>query len=459
MGSGGTHFCLSALARNVVWRAFTPETFRARSLALDYALIADFLSGSGQRNVQRSQHRLRLFWQGVHGDRDDDSVAAKSSAARLHGHSLDKISMTTSFRCWAEIDVEAMRHNLQAIRAMVSNGVRIIAVVKADAYGHGLPEIARRLDRDVDLFGVANLVEAQTIRSTGAEAPILILGPALPEERQKIVTEAFIPTVSTLEEAAGYAECVAVGRRVAIHFVVDTGMGRIGLWEEEADDVLGAIRRMPQLQVSALSTHLPVADEDEKYTARQLQRFRASASRLLAGDEPATVLNSAGVMRFGNQARPADLVRLGLSLYGVSPLGEFQQRFRPAMTLKTRVTLVRTMGSGRSISYGRTFITPRKMTVATLGAGYGDGIDRHLSGRETDVLIRGRRCRLLGRVTMDQIVVDVSHLEHVEPGEEVVLIGRQGDEEILATELATKAGTIAWEIFTGITKRVVRVYG
>ena len=366
--------------------------------------------------------------------------------------------MTTSFRCWAEIDVEAMRYNIRAIRSMVANGVRVVAVVKADAYGHGLPEIARRLDRDVDMFGVANLVEAQAIRSTGAEAPILILGPALPEERRKIVAEGFMPTVSTLEEAAGYAECVRAGQQVRIHFVVDTGMGRIGLWEDEAHDVFRAIRGMPQLQVSALSTHLPVADEDEKYTARQLERFRVAASRLLAGDEPATVLNSAGVMRFGSQARPGDLVRLGLSLYGASPLGEFQSRFRPAMTFKTRVTLVRTLGSGRSISYGRTFITPGKMRVATLGAGYGDGIDRHLSGRETDVLIRGRRCRLLGRVTMDQIVVDVSHLDRVEPGEEVVLIGRQGDEEILATELATKAETIAWEIFTGITKRVVRVY-
>lgn len=364
----------------------------------------------------------------------------------------------TSFRCWAEIDVEAMRSNIRTVRSMIANGVRIIAVVKADAYGHGLSEIARQLDRDVDLFGVANLVEGQTIRSAGARAPILILGPALPEERRKIVEETFIPTVSTVEEAVGYAECVRAGERLHIHFVVDTGMGRIGLWEEETDHVLRAIRRMPQLQLTALSTHLPVADEDENYTARQLERFRATASRLLAQDEPATVLNSAGIMRFGNQARSGDLVRVGLSVYGVSPLKEFQPRFRPAMTLKTRITLVRTLGSERSISYGRTFVTPSRMIVATLGAGYGDGIDRHLSGQDTDVLIRGQRCRMLGRVTMDQIVVDVSHLDRVEPGEEVVIIGRQGDEEILASELATKAGTIAWEVFTGITKRVVRVY-
>jgi alanine racemase len=366
--------------------------------------------------------------------------------------------MNTCFRCWAEIEVEAMRANLRTIRSLVASGVRVIAIVKADAYGHGLSEVARQLDRDVDLFGVASLPEARTIRSTGALAPILILGPALPEERQTVLDEAFIPTVSTVEEAVGYANCVPAGRRMPIHFVIDTGMGRIGSSEDEADQIFRAICAMSHLRVTALSSHLPVADEDENYTARQLERFRAIAARLLPGDQPVTILNSAGVMRFGKKARAGDLVRVGLSVYGISPLDEFQDKFRPAMTLKTRVVLVRTFGPGRSVSYGRTFVTSGKMKVATLCAGYGDGIARHLSGQETDVLIKGHRCRLLGRVTMDQIMVDVTHLEQVEPGEEVVLFGRQGEEEILVNELATKAGTIAWEIFTGITKRVVRVY-
>ena len=236
--------------------------------------------------------------------------------------------MTTSLRCWAEIDVAAMRYNIQAIRSMVAKGVRIVAVVKADGYGHGLSEIARRLDRDIDLFGVANLAEAQTIRLTGAMAPILILGPALPSERQWIVEEGFIPTVSTVEEAAGYAQCVPAGDRVPIHFVVDTGMGRIGLGDEECEHVLRAIREMPELQITAFSTHLPVADEDENYTALQLQRFRAATNRLLTQDQPATVLNSAGILRFRDHAKPGDLVRAGLSVYGVSPLCEFQPRFR-----------------------------------------------------------------------------------------------------------------------------------
>ncbi len=366
--------------------------------------------------------------------------------------------MTTSFRCWAEIEIEAMRSNIRTIRSMVATGVRIIVIVKADAYGHGLPEVARQLDRDVDLFGVASLSEARTIRSVGARAPVLILGPALPEERQAIFDEAFVPTVSTAEEATGYASCVRPGERRSIHFVIDTGMGRIGSSEEEADQTFRTICAMSQIRIAALSSHLPVADEDENYTARQLERFRAIAARLLPGERPAAILNSAGVMRFGRVAASGDLVRVGLSVYGISPLSGFQEKFRPALAMKTRVVLVRRLEAGRSISYGRTFITPDQMKVATLCAGYGDGVNRHLSGQETDVLIRGRRCRMLGRVTMDQVMVDVSHLEQVEPGDEAVLFGRQGDQEILASELATKAGTIAWEIFTGITKRVVRIY-
>jgi alanine racemase len=366
--------------------------------------------------------------------------------------------MTTTFRCWAEIEIDAMRSNLRTIRSMVKAGVHIIAVVKADAYGHGLVEVARRLDKEVDIFGVASLAEARAVRSTGAQAPVLILGPALPEERQSIFDEAFIPTVSTVEEAAGYAKCVPADERMPIHFVIDTGMGRIGSSEEETEPVFRAIRAISQVRVTAISSHLPVADEDERYTSRQLDRFRAIATRLRPEDQPAAILNSAGVMRFGQRTKSGDLVRVGLSVYGVSPLSEFQEKFRPAMTLKTRVVLVRSLGAGRSISYGRTFVTPGQMKVATLCAGYGDGIDRHLSGQETDVLIKGRRCRLLGRVTMDQVMVDVTHLERVEPGDEVVLIGRQGGQEILASELATKAGTIPWEIFTGITSRVARIY-
>jgi alanine racemase len=366
--------------------------------------------------------------------------------------------MTAPYRCWAEIDVRSLRRNIQTIRSMTARKARVIFVVKADAYGHGLSEVALRLDKDVDLYGVANLVEAQAIRATGSLAPILILSPALPEERQPIVSEKFIPTISTVQEAVDFASCVPAGERLDVHFAVDTGMGRIGLDEEEAGEALEAIRRINAIRVTAVSSHLPVADEDFDYTVSQLDRFQAVSRRFGCVGAETTVLNSAGVICFGKQCKPGELVRVGLAIYGISPLSEFQEFFRPALSLKARVSLVRTLKAGRSISYGRTFIASSTMRVATLSAGYGDGIDRHLSGQESDVLIRGRRCRVLGRVTMDQIVVDFSHLDNVEAGEEVVLIGRQGNEEILASEVAAKAGTIAWEIFTGITKRVTRIY-
>ena len=361
-----------------------------------------------------------------------------------------------TYRCWAEIDADALHHNARALRSFLSAGVQLIAIVKADAYGHGLSELARLVNDDVDCFGVANVAEGLEIRRGGARSPVLLLGPALPSELGVVVKEQFIPTISTAEEASAYAEAVPGTCALPIHFVIDTGMGRIGLWGEEAKTTLKVVRQLPRLSIVAISSHLPSADEDFLYTNEQFQRFRREAAELFPEGMPATILNSAGVLRFGREVRSGDLVRVGLALYGISPLPEFQHCFRPALTWKARVTLVRTLGPGRSVSYGRTFITPREMRIATLGVGYGDGYQRHL--RDADVLIRGSRCRVLGRVTMDQILVDVSALDGVEPGEEAVLIGKQENEQILASELAERAGTIAWEIFTGITRRVVRVY-
>jgi alanine racemase len=362
-------------------------------------------------------------------------------------------------RSWTEIDLQAIEHNVRVLRSRVAKGVKIVAVLKANAYGHGLTAIAAGLASQVDAIGIANVSEALEIKAAGVtHLPFLILSPALPSERTTIASHRFIPTVSTADEATAYAKVTAGATPLPIHFAFDTGMGRIGLWEEEAAQELGRILRLKTLVIVALSSHLPVSDEDPDYTGAQLASFARQLRKLFPAGVPATILNSAGALGWPQSARPGDLVRVGLALYGIAPLPEFQKRLRPAMTWKTRVTLVRAIGSGRSISYGRTFISHRAMRVATLAVGYGDGYQRHLSGRGAVVLIRGCRCPLLGRVTMDQIVVDVSEAGSVEPGEEVVLIGVQGSESILASELANKAGTIPWEVFTAITERVVRVY-
>jgi alanine racemase len=203
-----------------------------------------------------------------------------------------------------------------------------------------------------------------------------------------------------------------------------------------------------------VATHLPVPDEDGEFTEAQLRRFEAL---VLPHALPLVhSLNSAGVIAFASHS--ADMVRAGLMLYGSSPIPVFQSRLRPVMAWKTRIALVREVGAGRGVSYGRTFIAPHTMRVATLVVGYADGYLRALAGHDAAVLICGRRCPLLGRVTMDMVMVDVTAIDGIAEGEEVVLLGRQAGEEISAAELAERAGTIAWEIFTGVKARVERVY-
>ena len=333
-----------------------------------------------------------------------------------------------------------------------------MAVIKANAYGHGSPEIAVALAGEVEMFGVANVTEARAIRQALPKADIFILGSALPWERDEIVRSGFIPCVSSLEEAAMFGEAAGT-ERVRVHLVIDTGMGRMGVWQEDAVAVARKLMRQPRIEIAGIATHLPVADEDEVYTATQIAAFDNITAQLCALGINAPLihsLNSAGVIRFGAHAQ--GMVRAGLMLYGVSPVPGFQELLRPVMTLKTRVTLVRDVAAGRSISYGRTYVTPKAQRVATLAIGYADGYPRNLSGRGARVLIHGCECPVLGRVTMDQIMVDVSPAGRVAPGDEVAVIGRQGDFEIPATELAEKAGAIVWEIFTGLKGRVERIY-
>lgn len=360
-------------------------------------------------------------------------------------------------RCWAEVDQAALRHNAAVVRERIGPGVQLLAVVKANGYGHGMVGVAKALAQDAQFFGVANLEEATILRREVSH-PIIVLGPALPEERVSIAEGGFIPSVSTFEEARDFGRA-AKGSPVAINFVIDTGMGRMGVPQAEAAELFKKIATLPNIRVHSLSTHLPVSNEDADFTRAELLQFSEVMKKLRAefpGDYKSHVLPSAGVLAFTDP--PFDIVRAGLMLYGISPFPEFQKLLRPVLTWKTKIALIRDMPGGHGISYGRTFITPREMRVATLSAGYADGYPRHLSNREAAVLVRGRRCALLGRVTMDLMMIDVSDIDGAAVGDEVVLVGRQGDQEISATELAERANTITWEITTRIGSRVRRVY-
>jgi alanine racemase len=327
-------------------------------------------------------------------------------------------------------------------------------VVKAHSHGNGVMGVAEALGDDAQLFGVANLEEAIALRER-FHLPVIILGPSLPEEFATIVERGFIPTVSTFQEAEAFDR---IGK-TAINFKIDTGMGRMGAVENEAVEIFKRVAALPKIDIHSVSTHMPVSDVDRDYTRDELVRFRKIVEQLRAavpGNYKAHVLQSAGTLAFNNPT--FEIVRAGIILYGISPLPEFQNILKPAMTWKTRIGLVRDMPKGSSISYGRTFITPRAMRVATVTCGYADGYPRHLSNCGADVLVRGKRCPLLGRVTMDLIMIDVSHIEDVDVGEEVVLMGRQGDEDVCCAELGEKAATITWEITTRIGQRVRRVF-
>jgi alanine racemase len=367
------------------------------------------------------------------------------------------MSSEATYRCWAEIDRSALRHNAGVVREKLGLEVQLLAVVKANAYGHGMVGVAEALAKEAQIFGVANLEEAAILRRE-VWHPIVILGPALPEERVPIVEGGFIPSVSTFEEAQEF-DRAAKESPVFINFVIDTGMGRMGVVQAEAIVLFKKIAGLVNIRIHSLSTHLPVSNEDADFTRAELAEFAALVKKLRAefpGDYKVHVLQSAGTLSFADS--PFDIVRAGIMLYGVSPLQEFQELLRPVLTWKTRISLIRDMPAGHGISYGRTFITPQEMRVATLSAGYADGYPRHLSNRDAAVLVRGQRCALLGRVTMDLMMIDVSEIEGAAVGDEVVLMGRQGGEEISATELAERAQTISWEITTRIGARVRRVY-
>ncbi|MBI5687789.1 MAG: alanine racemase [Verrucomicrobia bacterium] len=373
---------------------------------------------------------------------------------------------TELYRTWVEVSFDALRNNLAWIRHRVGPRVKILAVVKADAYGHGLPQIAGALMHGgVDIFGVATLNEALGVRAVGAGWPILLLGSSLPAEVETAVRHNVMPTISSLDEARRFQrEAARQQKTLAVHVKVDTGMGRLGFWHEEAVKPIQRIAALPNLRLQGIYTHFPSAEDDAAFSLEQVEKFHAVVRGagvripLRHADNSAGVLNvHAGSRRLGSLF---NVVRPGLMMYGIVPPGlPPVPQLQPTLSFKSRVILVKRIAAGRSVSYGRTFVAQQPMRVAIIGAGYGDGYSRDLSNRG-EVLIRGHRCPVLGRVTMDQTIADVSdaRFRDLAPGEEVALVGRQGRDCITAVELAAWAGTIPWEAMTSITKRVPRVY-
>ncbi len=368
-------------------------------------------------------------------------------------------------RCWVEINLAALERNLKLIRASLPPRIKYVAVVKADAYGHGLPQVAARLmHAGADLFAVANIAEAMTIREMSADWPVLLLSPVLPDEDRYLAEFDLAATVSSPEEARRFdAVGRAAGRPVAVHLKIDTGMGRLGVWHTRARELYDAIRGSPGLSLAGVFTHFSSADEDPAFTAEQRRIFLATLASfpdLAARPLLIHADNSAGL-----ESTPGDgvfnAVRVGLLQFGILPHPHSmlsRVHTEPVFSFHTRVGLVKELPAGTGVSYGRTAILRRDSRIAVLTAGYGDGIARAGSNRAA-VLINGQRCPVLGRVTMDQTLVDITDVRGpVACGDTVALVGKQGSAEISISEFSDWADTIAWETLCSVTKRVPRLY-
>ena len=373
--------------------------------------------------------------------------------------------MSGYLRCYAEVSLKAIGHNIAQVKKRLRPGVKLLAVIKADAYGHGAVRVGKYLEDQVDYFAVATAEEAMELREQGIRLPVLVLGYISPEQYGEILDYDITQTVYSLEIAEKLSEAsVKAGCRTKIHAALDTGMTRIGfhITEEEADRI-AAISRLPGLELEGMFTHFSCADQKDKtYCGLQLEKFRRMERMLRARGVEIPVkhiCNSAGIMEFDDYR--FDMVRSGIVTYGLYPSEEVDKSrlpLIPALSWKSRVIHVQDAEPGLGVSYGATYTTEGPCTrIATVSAGYADGYPRALSNKGR-VLIHGRYAPILGRVCMDQMMVDVSHIPDVKLEDTVTLIGREGDRGITMEEVADPACRFNYEMACGISKRVPRIY-
>lgn len=364
---------------------------------------------------------------------------------------------------WAEIDLEAIRHNIRAYRRHVGVGVKVIAVVKANAYGHGAPPVAKAaLEAGAAMLAVHRLNEGIELRQAGIDAPILLMGYTPPGGAEAVVRWQLTPSLMTAEFAQALSVQAGLNRQVVpVHVKIDTGMSRYGLMPDEVLEFLHFLKTLPGIRLEGMFTHFATADSlDQTWMRKQLAVFNeVIASASAAGMEIPLLhaANSAAAMILREAHFHA--IRPGIAMYGLDPSSEWPPVFeiKPALTLKSLVARVREIQPGAGVSYGRTFVANKPTRVALVPVGYGDGYHRILSNQGV-ALIGGRRAPLIGRVCMDQFVVDVTGIPGVMQDNEVVLVGRQGEENLRAEEVAKLAGTINYEVTTSLLPRVVRVY-
>jgi len=372
--------------------------------------------------------------------------------------------MSLLYATHARVHLGNVRDNLRAIRAAVGPERKVLVAVKANGYGHGAVAVSRMIEATgaADWLGVATVPEGLQLREAGLRLPILKLGPTFPAEMEASVAAGITLAVCSREEADAAAEAARVaGRPAAVHLKVDTGMGRVGVTQEEAPALALHLSALPGVELGGVFTHLPVSDApDPAFTREQISRFRAVAADVqeAAGRRLLVHCANSGAV-LGHEAAWLDMVRPGIMIYGFRPDPATPDTIplKPGMSLLTRVSFLKRVATGTSIGYGRTWVAPRDTFIATIPAGYADGFNRLFSNRGR-VLIGGRSYPLVGRVCMDQSMVDLGPETDVRVGDEVVLLGRSGEAEIRCEEWAEKLGTITYEVTCQVSPRVTRVY-
>lgn len=372
--------------------------------------------------------------------------------------------MAQYLRCFAEIDLQAIRHNLEEVKKRIGPGVKVLAVVKADAYGHGAVEVSRFLEQEADYFATASLEEAVELRQSGLKAPVLILGYTSPAQYEEALQADVTITIYSLERAKVLAEAAErIGKKAKVHIALDTGMTRIGFKpDEEAADAIAEIASYPWIELEGMFTHFSCADEkDKSYCSGQMEKYDKMV-RLLEERGVEIPLkhmcNSAAIMEFDHHR--FNMVRSGIVTYGMYPSEEVTKEtldLHPALEWKAHIIHLQEVPEGVGVSYGATYITPKPMRIATISAGYADGYPRALSS-VGKVLIHGKYAPILGRICMDQFMVDVSEIPDVQMEDVVTLIGAEGENRISVEEVAEKADSFNYEQICRISRRVLRRY-
>lgn len=373
--------------------------------------------------------------------------------------------MNRYLRCYAEISLEAIGHNIREVKKRLPEGVKLLGVVKANAYGHGAVPVASYLENQVDYFATATIEEAVELRENGISAPILILGYVSPSQYGDLVEYDITQTIDSYAQALALEkEAARQNRKAKAHLAIDTGMTRIGFQVTEHDaDEAAKIADLPHIELEGMFTHFSCADQEDKtYCSMQMEKYDKMTA--LLAERGVTIplrhiCNSAGIMEFDDHH--FEMVRSGIITYGIYPSEEVKKErldLIPALSWKSHVIHVKEVGPGIGVSYGATYVTEKPMTrIATVSAGYADGYPRALSNQGC-VLIHGKKAPIIGRICMDQMMVDVTDIPDVQVEDVVTLVGTDGDETITIEEIANPAARFDYEMLCDISSRVTRVY-